>query len=212
MKTMMIWGAAGGIGQALLSIVQKQDDWTAVALSRHSYQLEELADFSFDADVADDHSVQNGVLATSYEVEQVDWWVYAAGDITAQKVDEMKPDKWEQILEANLTGAYRALHHSLPLLAPKAHIMFLGAVSERLKLPGLSAYVTAKMGLEAFAETLRKEQRQRNVTVVRPGAVDTPFWEKVPMRLPKDAASPQKVAQKMLEAYKSGHSGQLDLT
>ena len=41
--------------------------------------------------------------------------------------------------------------------------------------------------LEAFAEALGKEERTRKVLVVRPGAVDTPLWQKVSMRLPKGA-------------------------
>ena len=42
-----------------------------------------------------------------------------------------------------------------------AHIIFIGAVSERLKLPGLSAYAASKAGLEAFAEVLGKEERKK---------------------------------------------------
>lgn len=75
----------------------------------------------------------------------------------------------------------------------------------------LSACVAAKAGLEAFAEAVRKEERRKRVTVVRPGAVDTPFWEKGPMRKPKDAAAPEKVAQRILAAVAEEHSGQLDL-
>jgi short-subunit dehydrogenase len=58
---------------------------------------------------------------------------------------------------------------------------------------------------------LAKEERRKRVTVVRPGAVATSFWNKVPLRLPADATSPEKVAQKILDAYQSGHKGQLDL-
>ena len=112
---------------------------------------------------------------------------------------------------ANLTGAFYSIHYSLPLLRENAHIFFIGAISERLQLPGLSAYAAAKTGLEAFATSLRKEQRKKRVTVVRPGAVKTSFWDKVPMKLPSDAASPAKVAQKILEAYQQGQQGFLDL-
>ena len=115
-------------------------------------------------------------------------------------------------MNANLLGAYLTTHHSLPLLAPDATLIYLGAISERLRLPGLSAYAAAKAGLEAFAEALRKEERKRRVLVVRPGAVDTALWDKVPMRLPKDAAAPQKVARRILQAYEDGTSGILDLT
>ncbi|MCB0054898.1 MAG: SDR family NAD(P)-dependent oxidoreductase, partial [Caldilinea sp.] len=99
-----------------------------------------------------------------------------------------------RILGANLTGAYLTTQQSLPLLAERAHLVYLGAYSERLQLPGMSAYAAAKAGLEAFAAALAKEQRKHRVTVVRPGAVATPLWEKVPLRLPRTALAPAELA------------------
>ena len=49
------------------------------------------------------------------------------------------------------------------------------------------------------------------VTIVRPGAVATSFWDKVPLKAPADAAPPEKIAKKILEAYETKHKGQLDL-
>lgn len=211
MKTAMVWGANGGIGRALVRALC-DEGWRVIAVSRHAEQVGEMTPHSFTADVADDFDVQNAVMSTSYETDAVDLWIYAAGDITAVPVGEMDDDAWRRILDANLTGAYLATYRSLPLLAEDAHLVYLGAVSERLRLPGLAAYAAAKAGLEAFAEALRKEQRKRRVTVVRPAAVDTPLWEKVPMSKPKDAAAPEKVAKRILQAYHEGHKGTLDLT
>jgi short-subunit dehydrogenase len=90
-------------------------------------------------------------------------------------------------------------------------LVFLSAVSERIRLPGLSAYAAAKAGLEAFAEALRKEKRERRVIVVRPGAVNTRFWQKVPFKMPGRALSPEAVAAKVVEAVNTGHQGVLDL-
>jgi NAD(P)-dependent dehydrogenase (short-subunit alcohol dehydrogenase family) len=89
--------------------------------------------------------------------------------------------------------------------------VFIGAYSERLQLPGLAAYAAAKAGLEAFAVALSKEERRRRVTLVRPGAVDTPLWEKMPVRLPRSASTADEVAAKILHAHREGHSGVLDL-
>jgi NAD(P)-dependent dehydrogenase (short-subunit alcohol dehydrogenase family) len=124
----------------------------------------------------------------------------------------MNYETWQRILSANLTGAYLTTYHALPLLADDAHIMFVGAIQERLRLPGLSVYAAAKAGLEAFAEALRKEQRKKHITVFRPGAVDTPLWDKVPMNLPKDAMTAAKLADKMIEAYYNQQSGIIDFT
>ena len=206
----MIWGATGGVGRALVDELLDKE-WSVVAVSRDEEALTGRVACSLRADVGDAFSVQRAVQAAAHEVDNVALWVYAAGDIAAAPVEEMTPAVWARILAANLTGAYHAAHYSWPLLAPDAHLVFVGAVSERLRLPGLSAYAAAKAGLEAFADALRKEQRRRRVTVVRPSAVATPLWDKVPLRMPKDAPPPSKVAGRILAAYEEGHSGLLDL-
>lgn len=206
----MIWGATGGIGRALVDELLNRQ-WSVVAISRDEVALAGRVACSLQADVGDAFGVQRAVQAAAHEVDEVALWVYAAGDIAAAPVEEMTPAVWGRILAANLTGAYYAAHYSLPLLTSDAHLVFVGAVSERLRLPGLSAYAAAKAGLEAFAESLRKEQRRRRVTVVRPSAVATSLWDKVPLRMPKDAPPPSKVAERILTAYEEGHSGLLDL-
>jgi NAD(P)-dependent dehydrogenase (short-subunit alcohol dehydrogenase family) len=210
MKTAMIWGASGGIGSALARKLAA-DGWQVIATVRNGEDVSGAA-LTIQADVTDARAVETAVLSAAYEVDSVDLWVYAAGDILSAKIEAMTPEDWRRIIDANLLGPYLTTHYSLPLLAEDAQLVFLGAVSERLRLPGLSAYAAAKSGLEAFAESLRKEQRKRRVLVVRPGAVATPFWDKVPLRLPKDAASPEKVSAKILEAYENSVSGTLDLT
>ena len=208
MPTAMIWGAGGGIGRALVEALHDRG-WSVVAVSRHDESPADVA-VSLAADVSDNFSVQRATLSAGQEADPVDLWIYAAGDIVSDPAADMNPDTWARILGANLTGAYLTAHHSLPLLAPDAHLIFVGAVQERLRLPGLSAYAAAKAGLEAFAETLRKEQRGRKVTVVRPVAVDTPLWDKVPMRLPKDAGTPAEAAARILEVYDTGQTGVYD--
>jgi len=210
MGTAMVWGANGGIGGALVTQL-KNNGWTVAAVGRDEESLRDSAALSLQADVADAFSVQRAVQAAAFEMSEVNLWVYAVGDIAAAPVEDLDPATWTRILAANLTGAYLTARYSLPLLAPDAHLVFIGAISERLRLPGLSAYAASKAGLEAFAEALRKEQRRRRVTVVRPAAVATPLWDKVPLRLPKDAPPPAKVAARILAAHLEGHSGLLDL-
>jgi hypothetical protein len=41
--------------------------------------------------------------------------------------------------------------------------------------------------------------------------VDTPFWEKVPFKLPPHAPPPEHVAERILTAYQERHKGPLDL-
>lgn len=210
MKTAMIWGATGGIGNACLKILQ-ENDWITLGIARDTIAISDIATHAFDANFKDPSMVSQVVFLASQVVDAIDLWIYAAGDIFSSRVSDSQPSDWERIILANLTGAFYSIHSSLPLLHEEAHIFFLGAVSERLRLPGLSAYAAAKDGLEAFASTLGKEERKKRVTVVRPGAVNTSFWDKVPLTAPADAAPPEKIAKTILEAYEAKHKGYLDL-
>jgi NAD(P)-dependent dehydrogenase (short-subunit alcohol dehydrogenase family) len=206
----MVWGASGGIGTAL---VERLIDagWTVLSVARGPEAVTQVTSKLLGADVEDPDSVLRAMEQAKEIVEDVDLWIYAAGDIASVRINEMAMRDWERILAANLSGAYLATHHSLPLLASDAHLVFLGAVSERLRLPGLAAYASAKAGLEAFADVLRKEQRRRRVTVVRPKAVETDLWDKVPFSVPHGAMKPVDLAERILQAYDEGHSGVLDL-
>jgi NAD(P)-dependent dehydrogenase (short-subunit alcohol dehydrogenase family) len=208
-KNALIWGADGGIGQAVARNLLEQG-WQVVTVGRHIERMEALGGVVIEAEISDTFSVQTAVAAISQEVDEIDLWVYAIGDITSAPVSQMTLNNWRRILDANLNGAFLATHYSLPLLAQEAHLFYLGAISERMRLPGLSAYAAAKAGIEAFAEVVRKETRKR-VSVVRPAAVDTPLWAKSPFKLPTHHLSPQDVAARILQAYQSGEKGNLDL-
>jgi NADP-dependent 3-hydroxy acid dehydrogenase YdfG len=208
--TAIIWGAGGGIGRALVNHLSERN-WRVLAAGRNLDALAETTPYLFEAEVQNSFAVQSAVSMISQEVDQVALFVYACGDITSQQVSKMSIQTWQRIMDANLTGAFLTTQASLPLLAPKAHLFYLGAIHERLRLPGLSAYAAAKAGLEAFAETVRKETRLR-VSLVRPAAVATSFWQKVPFSLPPHHLTPQQVAEKILQAYQEEHQGLLELT
>lgn len=209
MNSALIWGAAGGIGRALTQALS-QAGWAIYAIARDEAILASLTPHVYSANVGDALSIQQAVLRVAQETSDVKLWVYAAGDIASEKMADTTPETIQRILNANLTGAMLAAHASLPLLTPDAHLFFIGAVHERMRLPGLSAYAAAKAGLEAFAEAFRKEERARKITVVRPGAVNTPFWKKVPFRMPANALTPEAVAQKIIEAHQTGQPGLLE--
>jgi 3-hydroxy acid dehydrogenase / malonic semialdehyde reductase len=206
----LIWGAGGGIGSALVTHLRKIN-WEVLAAGRGVNDLEELTPYCYEADVANPFSIQAAVTRMSQEADEVSLFVYTCGDITSQQVSDMVPQTWQRILDANLTGAFLTTQYSLPMLSSQAHLFYLGAIHEHLRLPGLSAYAAAKAGLEAFAEVVRKETR-RKVSVVRPSAAATNFWEKVPFKLPPNHLKPTDVAERIFEAYQEGSQGRLDFS
>ncbi|WP_322799202.1 SDR family NAD(P)-dependent oxidoreductase [Thermoflexus sp.] len=208
MASTIVWGAAGGIGRALVEALTEAGH-VVVAISRHPETLSTLTPYAVYGDVTRPESVAEAIRQAEPHAP-FEAFFYAVGDIASLRAAEMSFADWRRIIDANLTGAFLCVQATLPYLAANAPLFFLGAIHERLRLPGLGAYAAAKAGLEAFADVLRKEIR-RPVTVVRPGAVATPLWNKVPFRLPPNARSPREVAQAILQAWAEGRDGSLDL-
>lgn len=209
-KTIFIAGASGGIGRALAQIA-KEKSFDVIAAARDTSDLEGLGYQLIDVDFAKPADTRQMAREAAGITQRIDVWAYTAGDILSSKSWQMETKDWQRIFDANLNGAQNALTACLPLLAADAHLFFIGAYTDRLVLPGLGAYAASKAALETYTAVLEKELKDRKVTLVRPAAVNTPFWEKVPFRIPANALAPEEVAEQMLAAYEQGLSGLLDL-
>ena len=210
MKKAIVWGSEGGIGSAIVDKLIAEGMEVAT-VSRVLNPYRDGVSWSFEADFSRVEDVDKIAQELESEVGQIDLMVYAAGDIASQKVSEADPERWNQIIDNNLNGVFHSLRASLPVMSEESHIFILGAVSERLQLPGLSAYVAAKAGLEAMVVSLAKEERKKKITLVRPGAVSTPLWDKVPFNEPAHTYQPEQVAERIWKAFQEGESGQVDL-
>jgi len=210
MKTAMIMGATGGIGRAILKLFV-ESGFQVIAAARDTRSLNGIGTILLEADLANPADAERVALEAGQSVETVDLWVYAAGDIQAGRNGNMPLADWRRVFDANMVGAHLSLSACLPILSPQAHLFFIGAYVDRLIVPGLSAYAASKAALETYTAVLEKELRGKRVTLVRPAAVNTDFWQKVPFTMPSTAIPPEEVASRILSAYEQGLSGLLDL-
>ncbi len=210
MPDALIWGASGGIGRALVTHLKAQG-WRVFAVARDVSRIPAEADFSYQFDAGFAGSITDVSMAVIHDTAGLDLMVYAAGGLLAKTVEQVTPDEWQHVMDANLNGFYRTTHGALNLLREGAHVMVIGAYVDKITLPRFAAYAAAKAGLEPLLTILQKEQRKLNFTLVRPGAVATPFWENVPFKLPAGALTAEAVAEAILNRYTSGAKGILDL-
>lgn len=210
MPQALIWGASGGIGSALVRTL-KGAGWQVYAAARDESRIPAEADLVLTFGAASEYSMQTAVTRVAYETSELDLVVYAAGGLQAETVSDFAAADWQAVIDANLTGAYLCAKHSLPLLKPEGQMVFIGAYTEKITLPRFAAYAGAKAALETFVAVLAKENRRQKFTLVKVGAVDTPFWQNVPFALPKTARSADTVAARLLEHFTSGTGGVLEL-
>lgn len=85
-------------------------------------------------------------------------------------------------LETNVVGTVAVLQHLLPQLrASKGRIVNISSGIGNIALPYLGAYAAAQFAKEGLSDALRRELRPLGVrvTVIQPGAIDTPLWAKI---------------------------------
>lgn len=90
------------------------------------------------------------------------------------------PDLRRQ-LEINVIGQVAVTQAFLPLIRQaKGRIVNMGSIAGRGAMPLMGPYAASKFALEALTDALRLEVQQWGiqVSIVEPGAIATPIWEK----------------------------------
>lgn len=104
-----------------------------------------------------------------------------AGIVVAGPVETVELDGLRRQLEVNLIGQVAVTQAFIPMLRhARGRIVFMASVGGRMALPYLSPYHASKFGLEGVGDSLRMEMSQFGVgvSIVEPGSISTPFWER----------------------------------
>jgi NADP-dependent 3-hydroxy acid dehydrogenase YdfG len=97
----LIWGASGGIGQALVQRL-KQEDWRLFAAARDISRIPNEADFTCHFDAQMPGTIDETQILVAQDSQGVDLVVYAAEDLRPDMLKKMKLDNWSPVIDAQL--------------------------------------------------------------------------------------------------------------
>ncbi|HCA85450.1 MAG TPA: short-chain dehydrogenase, partial [Streptomyces sp.] len=113
---------------------------------------------------------------------RVDVLVAGAGVGWAGRFDGMPAPALDRLLAVNLSSTLHLVHALLPGMVRRGsgHVVLVASIAGAVGVRGEAAYAAAKGGLCTFADSLRHEVAGDgvSVSVVLPGAVDTPFFDR----------------------------------
>ncbi len=186
--TAVITGASTGIGQAcalhldkkewrVFAGVRKESDGTALK-QRASDRLTTMY-----LDVANAESIllARQTVADAVGPTGLSGLVNNAGIPLGGPLEFLDTADVRRQLDVNVIGVIAVTQAFLPLLRRgKGRIVNMSSISGRIALPFLSPYAASKFALEAISDSLRVELRPWgiSVSVVEPGDVATPVWDK----------------------------------
>ena len=176
MRTILLIGAGGGMGAACVrSFLQNGD--VVFGMDRPGAVLPEGV-FPLFADVTDAEQINTAFRAVKAQIESLDAIVYAAGVYEADSLVEIDEARIHRIFEINVFGAYRTVRTFLPLLNRGARVVIVTSeLADIDPLPFTGLYGITKCTLDRYAFSLAMELQLLGicVSVVRPGAVQTPL-------------------------------------
>ncbi len=188
-KRILVTGGTTGIGRATVKMLVAEGA-RVLTFGRHRAELEDsLANarggkgevFGLTADAATREGVEQVFEHVDSKLGGLDILVCCAA-LGAQPLHEMDEDEWRYVIETNLVGYMACARQAIRRMEPAGggHLLFVGSISSTIKAPGESVYVATKAGIDAFAETLRKEiseEKNIKVSVIQPGSVGTDMQE-----------------------------------
>ncbi|WP_327580949.1 beta-ketoacyl-ACP reductase [Nonomuraea sp. NBC_00507] len=201
-RSVLVTGGNRGIGLAIARELAAAGD--AVAVTYRSGEPPEGL-FGVRCDVTRTAEVEAAFDKVEAEQGPVEVLVSNAGITKDTLLAMMKEDAFTDVIDANLTGAYRVAKRAIrPMMKLKrGRIILISSVVGLSGQAGQANYAASKAGLVGFARSLAREYGSRNITVnvVSPGFVATDMTadldhEKIVANIPLGRqAAPEEVAR-----------------
>jgi 3-oxoacyl-[acyl-carrier protein] reductase len=216
-KTVMISGAARGIGRAIavelareganISFSFKKSGEEAKALEKDIRDVGSSAQ-AFQVEIKDFDAVKSWVEKTKEAFGTVDVVINNAGIIRDKALALMDPEDWHDVINTNLDGTFNLTRATIiSLMKQKSGtIINITSVSGIVGVPRQTNYSASKAGIIGFTRSLAKEVAPYNIKVnaIAPGFIETDmlndlkeeYLAELTKQIPfKRLGSPQDVAK-----------------
>ena len=186
-KTVMITGAASGIGEAtareaaaegaklmLCDVNAEKGEAVAAEIDGAVYR---------DCDVTDEAAVEAAVAATVSEFGSIDGAFNCAGILgVVGNIGELPLDGWKQLIEVDLNGVFLCTKHEVNAMSAQGSgaILNMASAAGLIGWAGASGYVAAKHGVVGLSKAAALEYAAEGIRInaLCPSYVITPMVEK----------------------------------
>ena len=189
----IVTGSSSGIGQSFTEqLLQKGA--TVYGLSRsiermeaHKKQLGDTSEryISVPMDISNHDAIEDWVKQTFTDKNRYpDILINNAGLGYFDNVEDLALEKFEQMMQVNVSGVFYLTRHITPLMKANpvtCHIINIASVAALMGNPKISVYNATKYALRGFSDALFKELRYDGIKVscFFPGSIATRFFDKI---------------------------------
>jgi NAD(P)-dependent dehydrogenase (short-subunit alcohol dehydrogenase family) len=176
-KVAIVTGAAGGIGAALVSALQRAGAIVVAA---------DLNASAHAVDVTNYDAVKALVDATVAEHGRLDFMFNNAGVGLVGEVRDLEIDDWRPVMDVNLWGVIHGVQAAYPLMVAQGwgHIVNTASGAGLCPRPGMVPYAASKYAVVGLSTSLREEAAELGVRVSAacPGYIGTGIIAATPFK------------------------------
>jgi 3-oxoacyl-[acyl-carrier protein] reductase len=181
-RTAVVTGSTRGIGRAVAQALAESGARVAVVGRDRDKAAAVAAEIGkgamgFGCDVSDTSAVTALIADVEKELGGIDILVNNAGITRDNLVMRLKDEDWDEVLDANLRGAFAAIRAVSRGMMKKrrGRIINMASVVGITGNKGQANYAASKAGLIALTKSVAKELGSRNILVnaIAPGFIET---------------------------------------
>lgn len=190
-KSAIVTGSTSGIGEGIARKLAKAGcnvmlngfgEASAIEALRQSLEDVGVKAVYSDADMRDASAIAGMITQAEQAFGQVDILVNNAGIQHVANVEDFPPEKWQAILDINLSSAFHSIHQTVAGMKQRGwgRIINIASAHGLVASKGKAAYVAAKHGIMGLTKVVGLEVAGTGVTcnAVCPGWVLTPLVQK----------------------------------
>ena len=189
-QVLVITGASSGIGRATARMAAQRG--ARVVLTARSE--EELANVVMEiqqesgrasflaADVTRPEQLEAVAQHAERQYGRIDTWINNAGVSAFGRITDLALEDMRRVMDVTFWGVVHGTRAALPYLARRGGALInIGSEASAAPVPLQGPYVAAKHAVAGFTDVLRLELEKArvpvSVTLIRPGSIDTPFFQ-----------------------------------
>jgi NAD(P)-dependent dehydrogenase (short-subunit alcohol dehydrogenase family) len=205
MATILITGATSGIGEALAKRCVN-DGHMVIACGRNEEKLTELAKIdnmtTCRFDVTDEVATKQALAHIECDIA-----VLNAGTCEYVDINNVEPDMFKRVFDANVFGVVNVVSALIPVLKSGNKIVFVDSLARLLPFPKSQAYGASKAALNYIAKSFEVDLAHKGIAVqtLSPGFVKTPLTDKNDFPMPM-VISAEEAAEYMLKGIFSSRA------
>ncbi len=205
-QVMVITGASSGIGLTTARMAARRGA-RVVLSARNADAVREVADeinaaggeaIHAVADVSDEQSLRRVADAAVERFGGFDTWINNAGVSIYGRLMDVSIEDMRRLFEVNFWGVVYGSRIAAEHLRRRGGALInIGSTLSDRAIPIQGIYCASKHAVKGFTDALRMELEEENapisVTLVKPGAIDTPYKDHAKNYLPNEPENPPPV-------------------